>query len=203
MEQGLISHPPCLGAGQRRGPVSANPRPGAAGARSPWIPRRSRLSRRTPPARPTSAAQRARPGSSQGYVFVRAERRAAAALRRQPGLSQDMCGPPVCRRSACTTCDTPTPPWPWPPASTRASSRAGWATPPWPSPWMSTPTSCPSRTARPPRPSPGCSARRKTLLLGLGWGVSGGGTISFASGSEARPERRSESSRNDGGCESW
>jgi hypothetical protein len=84
-----------------------------------------------------------------GFVFTRPDGRPLVP------------GRPCCRRSRSMVSGIPTPPWPWPPASTRASSRDASATPRWPSPWMSTPTCCPSRTARPRRRSPPYCSRER------------------------------------------
>lgn len=59
-----------------------------------------------------------------------------------------------CRRSASTTCATPTRPWRCRPASASRSCPSAWATPTSPSPGTPTPTCSPTRTSRPPS----CSA---------------------------------------------
>jgi integrase len=61
----------------------------------------------------------------------------------------------ACRRSACTTSVTPTPPRHWPQGCPPRSSASAWATPTSPSRWTLTATCCPAWTNSRRAPSPG------------------------------------------------
>ena len=143
------SPPPAPGGGQLRGArVRAQDAEGSGPSR--WTRPRWRRCRSTRRRQERTRRRRARPGWTRRLVFTRPD---GAPIH--PDLITDWfrqagTGPPACRRSACMTSATATPPRRWPPASRPRSSASGWATPTSPSPWTPTATSSPAWTRRPP-----------------------------------------------------
>ena len=101
-----------------------------------------------PPCPPGGAAAGHRPPDDRRRLrLLRRRRRAAVGPSHHPASSGRSCAGPNCRRSASTTCATPSPPCSWRPAPTRRSCPRCSATRT--SPSLSTDTATPCRLCRP------------------------------------------------------